>query len=246
MKKVLKLTLSYPPSAEFERMSRVLIAGGGALLEADTKLYQSLYRAVEIALGYDTQANPLQYDHATFLVNFLYQHFIHAELSVVSIGLLHANILPPNTKGVFVYGEERKQQEVLRGAYRTIDTYLTDTEGREIDFLPHEQIAEALEEAVATFNNSPRKIHNIVHFFLSYNAIHPFMDGNGKVGRLLLEALLLANGYYPALMKKSYTKYMPDVVKMMNQYTLFPQHREEIAEAFIRFLLYRCYKVVYF
>ena len=242
----MNVTLRYPLHAEFERMTRALEGAGGRLLEDDTMLYKSLYRAVEVALGYDTRAHPHQHDHCTWLTNFCHQHLIREEMTTASIRLLHANILPPETEGVFVYDGERRSQQVLRGEYRTIDTYLKDTEDKEVAFAPHEQIDTALEAAVAAHNNSPRKIHDIARFFLTYNAIHPFMDGNGRVERLLLEALLLGSGYYPALLKKSYSQHFDTVREIMSRYTCFPSQQEEAVEDFVRFLLYRCYKAVYF
>jgi len=180
-----KLTLRYPVFAEFERMHQALVDAGGKLLEDEKRCFLSLFRAVEVALGYETDTHPWQREHCTFLVNFLHQHFIRQKMTTEAIRLLHSNIIPPQTKGVFIYDEAQKYEEIARGRYRRIDTYLKDADGVEVNFLLHTQIADALEEAVATFHNSPKKVADIARFFLAYNAIHPFMDGNGKVERLL-------------------------------------------------------------
>lgn len=48
--------------------------------------------------------------------------------------------------------------------------------------------------------DSPIKIAADAHFKLV--TIHPFIDGNGRVARLLLDLMLLQNGYPPALIHK--------------------------------------------
>ena len=41
-------------------------------------------------------------------------------------------------------------------------------------------------------------IERIARFHLEFEGIHPFIDGNGKTGRLLLNLDLIQNGY-PAI-----------------------------------------------
>ncbi|MEK6823267.1 MAG: Fic family protein, partial [Nanoarchaeota archaeon] len=46
----------------------------------------------------------------------------------------------------------------------------------------------------------PLVVASIFHH--KFEKIHPFFDGNGRVGRLLLNALLLKNGYPPLIIRK--------------------------------------------
>jgi len=72
------------------------------------------------------------------------------------------------------------------------------------------------------------KIHPIIlltyvhHYFI---AIHPFIDGNGRTGRLLLNYMLLKSGFPPICIKKEerikYTDYLElsrdgDITKFLN------------------------------
>ena len=59
------------------------------------------------------------------------------------------------------------------------------------------------------------KLHPVVlgaYFHHLFIAIHPFIDGNGRTGRLLLNFLLMKNGYLPICIRKEerikYTNYL--------------------------------------
>lgn len=47
----------------------------------------------------------------------------------------------------------------------------------------------------------PYTLEEIARFHLRFEGIHPFVDGNGRVGRLLLEHMLLWSGFGPAVIR---------------------------------------------
>lgn len=64
-------------------------------------------------------------------------------------------------------------------------------------------IDELLKAMFAEYNASVDKhiISRIAEFHLTFEHIHPFVDGNGRIGRVLINYLLLRDGYVPINIK---------------------------------------------
>lgn len=58
-----------------------------------------------------------------------------------------------------------------------------------------ERVEKELNDAIDRFNNSDKELIDILKFKLDFVRIHPFMDGNGRVSRLLMNGLLSEKGY---------------------------------------------------
>lgn len=66
-------------------------------------------------------------------------------------------------------------------------------------------VPEQMERLIAEFSNN-KKMHPIERtalFHLKFEGIHPFVDGNGRTGRLILNLMLMQAGYPPINVKYS-------------------------------------------
>ena len=81
------------------------------------------------------------------------------------------------------------------GKYRDISVYITGT-----DYLPPEpeQVPQLMKEYVHKVNQLSGKVHPIELAALAHKwlvDIHPYVDGNGRTARLLMNLLLMHDGY---------------------------------------------------
>ena len=88
-----------------------------------------------------------------------------------------------------------------RGVYRRIPVRIMGAFHEPPDPV---MVPELMEKLAAEFDN--KKLHPIESaalFHLKFEGIHPFVDGNGRTGRLILNLFLMQNGYPPVDVKFS-------------------------------------------
>jgi len=71
---------------------------------------------------------------------------------------------------------------------------------------PFEEINNRLEELFEWYNKNKHKIYPpdlAFTFYYRFERIHPFVDGNGRIGRLLMNAILKEHKYHPIILWNS-------------------------------------------
>ncbi|MGY4884333.1 MAG: Fic family protein [Nanobdellota archaeon] len=87
------------------------------------------------------------------------------------------------------------------GNFRTLSVVVMNSKGEIVHSgAPASQVKKLLEEMIEWYNKNKNRFKPLVIAGIIHNQfehIHPFEDGNGRVGRLLLNYILLKNKYPP-------------------------------------------------
>jgi len=92
------------------------------------------------------------------------------------------------------------------GKYRTLQVYI-----RGADWLPPKpgEVPKEMSYLLSWYSKNKKKLHPIIlaaYFHSAFETIHPFVDGNGRVGRLLMN-LILHKKKYPMINIPNKEKY---------------------------------------
>jgi len=93
-----------------------------------------------------------------------------------------------------------KTDDVNKGKYRTVVVRLKGSETILPNALKVPMLMEEFITQLQTDLSNPIKVAMDAHFKLV--SIHPFIDGNGRTARLLMNLLLMQTGYPPAIIRK--------------------------------------------
>lgn len=88
--------------------------------------------------------------------------------------------------------------EVYLGKFRTEHEGLFDAAGNAVYHAPPPHIVSDLIKELLEYSNSKREKITPIKAIIShlvFEKIHPFVDGNGRIGRLLQQSILASNGY---------------------------------------------------
>ncbi len=84
------------------------------------------------------------------------------------------------------------------GAYRLDERYI---KGVDIKLSAPNKISNDLENLLYRFNSNNMSLADITEFHILFERIHPFADGNGRVGRLIMAFQAIQNNIVPPLIK---------------------------------------------
>jgi len=90
-----------------------------------------------------------------------------------------------------------------RTGYKRVPNYII---GRSIQTSAPEKIPDEMEDLISFYKSAVGKMHPIQlasHFHGRFEHIHPFSDGNGRVGRFLVNVILIRSNYFPLIIRKT-------------------------------------------
>jgi len=90
-----------------------------------------------------------------------------------------------------------------KGVYRRLPVRIL---GAQIDPPQPYLVPIRMEELMRDYNSKDNKLHiieKLSRFHLDFEGVHPFIDGNGRTGRLILNLEIMKNGYLPISIKFS-------------------------------------------
>lgn len=121
------------------------------------------------------------------VVTYIHKKAKEQELSLDIILVLHAMLISNIRDDVA--GRFRKDNEFVRvGSHIAPDP---------------KEVKESLEKMLATYyaSNHEHIVKRIARLHLSFENIHPFVDGNGRIGRVINNYLLIREGFVPINIK---------------------------------------------
>lgn len=122
------------------------------------------------------------------------------------------------------------------GAYRTDNVEIS---GTNLELSTVNKISQDLENLLFRFESNSMDLKQIAEFHALYEKIHPFSDGNGRTGRLIMSFQCIQNDLIPPLIelerKDRYLQYL-NLLQTKNEaepLIEFLKHCQEISLSFI-------------
>ena len=87
--------------------------------------------------------------------------------------------------------------------YKKIPNFIL---GRNVETTPPEKVLGEMDRLISWYNSNMGRLHPIVLasiFHGRFEKIHPFEDGNGRVGRFLVNVILTSAGYPPLIIRRT-------------------------------------------
>lgn len=94
---------------------------------------------------------------------------------------------------------------IIPGAYKVQDNHVLTPSGEIHYYTPAVQVPFKMEALLEWLTASLPTVHPVqlaADFHHRFVAIHPFQDGNGRVGRICMNFILMKAGYPPAIIRK--------------------------------------------
>jgi len=105
------------------------------------------------------------------------------------------------------------------GKYRIYDVYVNKSGGQKHKFPPPSKVENLMDNFYMWLaeNKSMHPVLLAAHAHYKLASIHPFIDGNGRCSRLLMNLILIQNGFPPAIIKMVKRKEYISAIQKMDE-----------------------------
>ncbi len=130
----------------------------------------------------------------------------------------------------------RTQKPVLSGQYKQLPNHVLQTDGTIHYYTEPLQVPGEMQELIEWLNGNINNFHPVLTGAIShYNMvrIHPFDDGNGRGARILMNLVLMKQGFPPAIIKMEQRRAYLESLAQADQGNLSP-FLELVAQSLIQ------------
>lgn len=139
---------------------------------------------------------------------------------------LHA-VLMRGAEHTVAMGAHRQmiQKTISPGKYKSLPNHVLTVSGAIHHYADPLHVKDEMEKLISWYRASRTmdSVERAAIFHYKFVAIHPFDDGNGRLARLLMNLILICNGYPPCVIKNIHRKeYLKALEKVDKKKTLEP------------------------
>ena len=150
------------------------------------------------------------------VTNYIYKNRKKLEINIETILLLHKMLISNIDNNIA--GRFRKENEYVR-----VGKYIAPAP---------EKIKSLINKLLNNFQNSDEDIlSKVSEFHLFFEMIHPFVDGNGRIGRVLINLMLLKTGFPPVIIRDSEKRCYYDTFKVYDK-----DEKEKALKSFVKII----------
>ncbi len=88
------------------------------------------------------------------------------------------------------------------GDYKKLENVVGDS-----DTCPVAEVPKRMRQLLREYASAPKTLESIVDFHVKFETIHPFQDGNGRIGRLIMLKECLKTGIMPCVIAESLRRF---------------------------------------
>ncbi len=130
---------------------------------------------------------------------------------------LHAMLFKNNDE-VEIQDERGKKIKVpvLPGTYKKEDNYVLLPDNTIKKYVSPLKVVDEMEKLIKFYEDNQKKLHPILlatELHARFVSIHPFVDGNGRTARLIMNIVLMQAGYSPAIIQNEKKQDYYDVLQ---------------------------------